>query len=84
MDIVLVHGVSHAKVFESLWLVVDAINQHPKLSINFPESHDKQMQLANDFCSKSGWFQEVYWCKRWSACLDSQTIQTIQTRCETN
>jgi hypothetical protein len=27
MDIALVHGVSHSEVFESLWLVVDAINQ---------------------------------------------------------
>jgi DDE superfamily endonuclease len=52
MDIVLVHDISHAEVFESIWLVVDAINQHPELSINFPRSHDEQLQLANDFCRK--------------------------------
>jgi hypothetical protein len=54
MDIALVHGVSHAELFESLWLVVDAINQHPELSINFPESHDEQLQLSNDVHSQAG------------------------------
>jgi hypothetical protein len=53
MDIALVHGVSNAEVFDSIWLVVDAINQHPELSINFPVSHDEQLQLANDFHSKN-------------------------------
>jgi hypothetical protein len=38
MDVALVHGVSHNEVFTSLWLVADAINQQPELSINFPES----------------------------------------------
>jgi hypothetical protein len=49
MDIALVHGVSHVEVFDSIWLVVDAINQHPELSINFSVSHDEQLQLANGF-----------------------------------
>jgi hypothetical protein len=53
MDIALFHGVSHSVVLESLWLVVDAINQQPELSINFPVSHAEQLQLANDFRSKS-------------------------------
>jgi hypothetical protein len=53
MDIALEHGVSHSTVFESLWLVVDVINQQPELSINFPECHVEQLQLANDFRNKS-------------------------------
>jgi hypothetical protein len=53
MDIALVHGVSHSTVFESLWLVVDAINQQSELTINFPEYHDEQLQLANDFRNNS-------------------------------
>jgi hypothetical protein len=53
MDIALVHGVSHSVVFECLWLVIDAINQHPELNITFPESHAEQLQLADDFRRKS-------------------------------
>jgi hypothetical protein len=52
MDIALVHGVSHSKVFDSLWLVVDTINQEPELSITFPESHAEQLQLADEFRRK--------------------------------
>jgi hypothetical protein len=43
----------HGKVFESLWLVVDAINQQPELSITFPESHAEQLKLAEEFRLKS-------------------------------
>jgi hypothetical protein len=53
MDIALVHGVSHSEVFDSLWKVVDAINQHPELAIKFPTSHHEQFELANQFRRKS-------------------------------
>jgi hypothetical protein len=53
LDIALVHGVSHSEVFESLWKVVDAINQHPELAITFPTSHQQQLALADDFRKKS-------------------------------
>jgi hypothetical protein len=52
MDIALVHGVSHSKVFDSLWLVVDAINKEPELAILFPESHATQLELAGEFKKK--------------------------------
>jgi hypothetical protein len=46
LDIALVHGVSHSEVFESLWKVVDAINQHPELAITFPTSHQQKVALV--------------------------------------
>jgi hypothetical protein len=53
MDITLVHGVPHSKVFNSLWQVIDAINIEPKLATQFPEDHQQLLQLANSFCRKS-------------------------------
>jgi DDE superfamily endonuclease len=45
--------VSHSVFFESLWLVIDAINQHPELNITFPESQAQQLELADEFRHKS-------------------------------
>jgi DDE superfamily endonuclease len=53
MDIALVHGVSHSEVFDSIWKVIDAINVEPNLAIHFPEDHEEQLQLADDFKKKS-------------------------------
>lgn len=53
MDIALVHGVSHASVFVSIWAVVDAIHTTPDLNITFPEDHGTQLQIAKDFHAKS-------------------------------
>ena len=38
-DIMLNHGVSCPVVFQSIWMVVDAINKCDKLAIVFPTSH---------------------------------------------
>ena len=45
LDIALTHGVSHSVVFESVWMVVDAVNQTKKLDIVFPACHEKQVRI---------------------------------------
>jgi hypothetical protein len=52
-DIALTHGISHSAVFVSVWAVVDAINAHPKLKIEYPCCHAKQKKIAEGFKQKS-------------------------------
>ena len=51
-DIALVHGISHTEVFNSVWMIVDAVNTAPELAFSFPEDHEKQKELARGFLSK--------------------------------
>jgi len=48
-DIALVHGISHSAVFESVWEIVDAVNECPELAISFPKDHVVQRQIAAGF-----------------------------------
>ena len=48
-DIALVHGISIPQVYESVWVVVDAINQCDELSFQFPSNHQEQRSLAKGF-----------------------------------
>jgi hypothetical protein len=48
-DIAISHGISHSEVFYSVWKVVDAINKCPELVFGYPESHEKQRELAVAF-----------------------------------
>jgi DDE superfamily endonuclease len=52
-DIAISHGIGHSEVFYSCWKVVDAVNKCPELGICFPESHEKQHELAAAFFNKS-------------------------------
>jgi len=52
-DIALVHGISHTSVHESVWQVVDAVNMCNSLSINYPEDHNQQRQIAAGFKRRS-------------------------------
>ena len=52
-DIGLVHGISHSEVFNSVWIVVDAVNQSEALAIQFPEEHSDQRRLAAGFKTRS-------------------------------
>ena len=52
-DISLSHGMSHTKVYESVWIVIDAVNKCDALSFSFPKDHDKQHQVAASFQKKS-------------------------------
>ena len=48
-DIALVHGISVSQVYESIWIVIDAINKCTELSFEFPFCHQKQKALAEGF-----------------------------------
>jgi hypothetical protein len=48
------HGIGHSTLFSRcIWIVVDAINRCPAFEIKYPESHEKQIEIANGFKSKS-------------------------------
>jgi hypothetical protein len=48
-DVSLVHGVAPRDVYNSVWIVVDAVNACPDLAITFPENHDDQKKIAAEF-----------------------------------
>jgi hypothetical protein len=57
-DIQIAHGVSHTKVFRSVWRVVDAVNRCKKMEVKFPEDHAEQNHIAQGFkaCSPQAKF----------------------------
>ena len=52
-DIMLVHGVSSQSVYDSVWGVIDVINNTPELDFHFP-SKEQQHEIAAGFCARSG------------------------------
>jgi hypothetical protein len=48
-----VHGVSHTEVFNSVWMVVDAVLSCDELAICYPSDHDQQQAIAVGFKGKS-------------------------------
>ena len=52
-DIAISHGIAHSEVFYSCWKIVDAVNNCPELAFGFPESHEKQRELAAAFQGNS-------------------------------
>lgn len=52
-DLQSVYGISHSCVHESVWFVVEAINQHKDFHFSFPESHEEQMKIAQEFKARS-------------------------------
>jgi hypothetical protein len=42
------HGVSFSSFYNSIWGVLDAINNHPDLEIQFPD-HQQQKRIAHVF-----------------------------------
>jgi len=52
-DIALVHGISHTAVFESVWEIVDAVNDCTALETSFPKDHAAQKQIAAGFKANS-------------------------------
>jgi hypothetical protein len=49
LDIALLHGESYLEVMKIVWHMVEVINRVPELAIEFPESHEAQLQVANGF-----------------------------------
>ena len=52
-DIGLTHGCSPKEVLKSVWIVVDAVNNCDSLRFKFPETYEKQLEIANGFKKKS-------------------------------
>jgi hypothetical protein len=52
-DLMVSHGVGYSSVFASVWGVVDAVNNCPDLSINFP-SVNEQLTISRGFKAMSG------------------------------
>lgn len=62
-DITLSHGISHSEVFNSVWLVVDAVDKCSDLEFHFPTDHAEQRKVAAGFRAKSDcrFNQEIVW-----------------------
>jgi len=54
VDIQVLYGISNTEVYESVKIVVEAVNRCESLKIVFPESHAEQMRIAKGFQEKSG------------------------------
>ncbi len=52
-DIMSKFGVSHTSVFESVWMVVEAVNKLPAMNIEYPSDIEEQMMIARGFCNAS-------------------------------
>ena len=48
-DIMSAYGLSHTAVFDSVWSVVEAVNQLPEFYIEYPNSHTEQKNIAAGF-----------------------------------
>ena len=44
-----IYQVSHAVVLDSVWIVVQAINEFQPFNLGYPMEHEKQRQIAKDF-----------------------------------
>ena len=53
LDISDLHGVGLTEVLSRFWDVIDAIHASPELDINFPESHEEQVDIMQGFQNKS-------------------------------
>ena len=53
LDIADRHMVGETEPLRSVWLIVEAIHEVPSLQIQFPASHEKQMQIAQGFKARS-------------------------------
>ena len=49
MDVHEIFGVSHTAVVDSIWIIVQAINDHPGFNLQYPEDHETQMRVAEGF-----------------------------------
>jgi hypothetical protein len=53
IDICAVYRVHSSVVYQSIWMVVEAINKTKELQIQFPTKHEDQQVLANEFTHRS-------------------------------
>ncbi len=48
-DIMAKYGLSHASVYESIWVVVETVHSFNELSIEYPASEVAQLMIADKF-----------------------------------
>ena len=53
LDIMMSHKISLPSVYQSIWMVVDAVNNCPLLEMKYPTDHDVQKAIANNFLKRS-------------------------------
>jgi DDE superfamily endonuclease len=53
IDICAAYRVHSSVVYQSIWMVVEAINKTKELQIQFPTKHEDQQVLANEFTHRS-------------------------------
>jgi hypothetical protein len=47
------YGVSHTFVFESVWMIVEAVNELAEMQIEYPSDVECQKKIAKGFCEAS-------------------------------
>ena len=52
-NIMVKFGVSHTSIFESVWIIVEAVNALPVTKIEYPSDVKLQRQIAKGFCDVS-------------------------------
>jgi hypothetical protein len=52
-DIMAKFGVSHTSVFESVWMIVEAVNELPGMKIEYPSDVKELKKIARGFCTAS-------------------------------
>ncbi len=54
-DIMTTYSIGHTDTIKSVWYVlVDAVNRHPRFNIVYPDDHDTQRSIARGFQNASG------------------------------
>jgi hypothetical protein len=48
-DLMTTYGIGHTDASNSIWYVVDAINDHPDFAMRFPTNHEEQFAVAAGF-----------------------------------
>ena len=58
-DFCLIHNVSPAQFYESVWMMIDAIHQTQEFNNKFPSNYEMQQQMAAErFCRKSSFAEK--------------------------
>ena len=52
-NIMVKYGVSHTSVFESIWMIVEAVNELAEMKIEYPSDVECQKKIAKGFCEAS-------------------------------
>jgi len=52
-DIMVKYGVSHTEMLNSVWYVVEAVNNKKEWYICYPMDHNEQLKIAAEFMAKS-------------------------------